>query len=388
MAYTDGGADHNVTFIRVQLSLVAFAVENNVDILVAGRTAGGHSYVNPCERTMSTTNLALMNVALARDEGSDEFEKTMKVVSGSKSLADALDSPEKVAQYKASMDSTMTSLVKRFGQLEYTGKQYKTFPANDEKDMSADLLRFIGLDNTVDLLKSKSAKLITNNAAKEWMDKHTRQGHYAFQVRKILGCKCRYCALPRRMASSKSYDWLPFPEMDQGLEYYKPFSEVYGKSSVEKEVPSKMEGSGKKSVSFSNSIDCSKQQARSKITCSECSMPRVVYSRKKPTPVEMKLLEKWTDDVEYVCGFPLFEMDPPHTPVGFTVELQVKNSVRCHSPVEKNIYHLSPNICFHCGAPSGDQVNLKTTFYPQCGNCVATNIPAVVNKSKLKKGVK
>ena len=50
--------------------------------------------------------------------------------------------------------------------------------------------------------------------------------------------------------------------MDQGLEHYKPFSEVYGNSSVEKEVPSKMEGSAKKSVSFLTTIDCSKQQAR------------------------------------------------------------------------------------------------------------------------------
>lgn len=62
-AYIDGGADNRTTFRSVQLAWILAFMELDVDMIVAARTAPGHSYVNPAERCMSTLNLALQNCA-------------------------------------------------------------------------------------------------------------------------------------------------------------------------------------------------------------------------------------------------------------------------------------------------------------------------------------
>ena len=55
--YTDGGADHRLTFVSVQLALIALFLNLNLDFICAGRTCPYHSWRNPVERIMSTINL-------------------------------------------------------------------------------------------------------------------------------------------------------------------------------------------------------------------------------------------------------------------------------------------------------------------------------------------
>ena len=73
--YTDGGPDHRITYVSVQLSLICLFLKLDLDFLCAGRTAPYHSWKNPVERVMSLLNLGLQCVALARDEMSEEYEK-------------------------------------------------------------------------------------------------------------------------------------------------------------------------------------------------------------------------------------------------------------------------------------------------------------------------
>lgn len=47
--YSDGGPDHRLTFVSVQLSLIALFLHLNLDVLVAGRTAPCHSWANPVD---------------------------------------------------------------------------------------------------------------------------------------------------------------------------------------------------------------------------------------------------------------------------------------------------------------------------------------------------
>ena len=60
--FTDGGPDHRPT----------------LDMLVAARTAPGHSFVNPVERIMSLLNIALYGVALERSKMSEQFESVLR----------------------------------------------------------------------------------------------------------------------------------------------------------------------------------------------------------------------------------------------------------------------------------------------------------------------
>ena len=41
--YSDGGPDHRLTYVSVQLSLIALFLNLDLDLLVAARTAPSHS---------------------------------------------------------------------------------------------------------------------------------------------------------------------------------------------------------------------------------------------------------------------------------------------------------------------------------------------------------
>ena len=65
---SDGGPDHRITYASVQVALICLFISLNLDMLVVGRTCPYQSWQNIAERIMSTLNLALMNVSLARKE--------------------------------------------------------------------------------------------------------------------------------------------------------------------------------------------------------------------------------------------------------------------------------------------------------------------------------
>ncbi|PKY58409.1 hypothetical protein RhiirA4_449266, partial [Rhizophagus irregularis] len=78
LIYTDGGPDHRVNYLRVQLSLIALFITLDLDLLIAVRTPPGHSWKNPVERIMSILNLGLQCIGLMRAEMDEEFEEIMK----------------------------------------------------------------------------------------------------------------------------------------------------------------------------------------------------------------------------------------------------------------------------------------------------------------------
>ena len=78
---TDGGGDHNASFMQVQLSLISLFCACNSEKLVAGRTAPGCSFVNDCEKGMAVLNVGLENVSLERSQMSEIQESHAKKAS-------------------------------------------------------------------------------------------------------------------------------------------------------------------------------------------------------------------------------------------------------------------------------------------------------------------
>ena len=62
--YTNGGPDHQVNFLSVQLSCIALFLTHDLDYLVAVRTPPYNSWKNPAEHVMSELNLALQTVGV------------------------------------------------------------------------------------------------------------------------------------------------------------------------------------------------------------------------------------------------------------------------------------------------------------------------------------
>ena len=62
MIYTDGGPDHHVNYLSVQMWYIAIFIVRDLDCLVAVRTPPYNSWKNPAECVMSEVNLALQRV--------------------------------------------------------------------------------------------------------------------------------------------------------------------------------------------------------------------------------------------------------------------------------------------------------------------------------------
>jgi hypothetical protein len=91
IAFTDGGPDHNMSFLNVMISWLTYFIISGCDSLVVGRTTPTQSWTNPAERVMSVLNLALSNFALAREPMDDEFEKNIKKCSSMTSVRKLAD---------------------------------------------------------------------------------------------------------------------------------------------------------------------------------------------------------------------------------------------------------------------------------------------------------
>ena len=92
--YSDGGPDHRLTYVSVQLSLIALYLNLDPDFLIACRTAPNHSWRNPVERLMSVVNLGFQSVGLMRAKLSEEFESSIRSCNSLKELQAACNSSE------------------------------------------------------------------------------------------------------------------------------------------------------------------------------------------------------------------------------------------------------------------------------------------------------
>ena len=90
--YSDGGPDHRLTYVSVQLSLIALYLNLDLDFLIACRTAPNHSWKNPVERLMSTINLGFQSVGLMRSKLLEDFELKIQNCNSLKDLCAACDS--------------------------------------------------------------------------------------------------------------------------------------------------------------------------------------------------------------------------------------------------------------------------------------------------------
>lgn len=104
--YTDGGPDHRVAYEGVKLSLAAVFRALDLDILIAGHTAPGHSWANPVERIMSVLNLAFQKTALSREECSADVEQILRSCDGMKDIRNKANRMEKRKdEWSASVES-------------------------------------------------------------------------------------------------------------------------------------------------------------------------------------------------------------------------------------------------------------------------------------------
>ena len=79
--YTNGGPEHRSNFLSVKIALIALQKSLNADMLVAVRTAPGHSFRNPAEKVNCVLNISLYGIDVMRQNITEDpfFEKKLNV---------------------------------------------------------------------------------------------------------------------------------------------------------------------------------------------------------------------------------------------------------------------------------------------------------------------
>ena len=85
--YTDGGPDHLVNFLSLQLTYICLFLVHDFDYLVAVHTPPYNLWKNPAEQVMSELNLALQAVGMMREKlATASLEKVLESCNSMKDI--------------------------------------------------------------------------------------------------------------------------------------------------------------------------------------------------------------------------------------------------------------------------------------------------------------
>ena len=184
LVYSDGGPDHRVTYGGVKLSLIVLFKELDLDILIAARTAPGHSWANPAERIMSLLNIAYQNVALFREEMDSTHEQMLRSCNGMSDIRKkALKEEGLKAAWLQSVQTVKEILESRTGRVELKGKKFQCHsPASEEEVhlFESQVLQLV--DPEIALGKYTKADMKGLEGYNDFIRDHCVERNYIFQV--------------------------------------------------------------------------------------------------------------------------------------------------------------------------------------------------------------
>ncbi len=362
--YSDGGSDHRITFVSVQLSLICLFLKLDLDYLCACRTAPYHSWRNPVERIMSVLNLGLQCVGLARAEFPEAFEREVSKCNSLSELRKiATKNDDFVTAVQDSLSPVKVLLSSIFCRLKLHDEYIRMFASATFTEISDFWTTLLVIDSSLREGVRYTKKNITEYTnAVQFLCHCCRSSHYSFDILKCGIATCTICK-PVRLPEQvfKKLNHLPHPTPGED-EHYAPFIDVFGKITSEEHRPSFKQQKKKNSLPFYASVQHVKN-AGMMMQCDECGMWRLIYSKYKLKKDQKVRLQRVLDDFIYTCGSKLSEL---------LISDDIKDvEVRDHScgePIEKLYYSakLDP-ICVYCGR---DQPFTSEDIYPQCADCV------------------
>ena len=237
----------------------------------------------------------------------------------------------------------------------------------DISDLRAEVQK---IEPTLQQTDTTAAKVKDKAAFNQFLSKHMVSRHYFISLMKCGQPSCSLCqpfTLPEEEA--KMLHHFPDPMLQKNNNHYQAFCDVYGKSTTEKDRPSLNAGTARRSTekpAFVLKAEC----VRRTIDCTDCDLPRCVYSEKKLSQDTHNELDKVEED--YVCGASLLPSDHPLHNV-FVSE----HDITCNSSVSPKYFSANiclPACCYVCGNQNdlADARHLAGQFqavYPVCKAC-------------------
>ena len=197
LLYSDGGPDHRVTYLSVQVSLIALFIKHNLDYLCAARTAPCHSWRNPVERIMSVLNLGLQCVGLMRKKMDDKFEDEATKCNSLAQLRVAAMHNSEFRSTALDSISSVKILLSQIFRLELKDEKFNTARSASQEEMDElwSALKFVDTSLKAGELLRK-ANLRSKPNLQRFLDHCCVQHHYFFQIKKCGSFDCDICKPP------------------------------------------------------------------------------------------------------------------------------------------------------------------------------------------------
>ncbi|CAG2243123.1 unnamed protein product [Mytilus edulis] len=335
--YSDGGPDHRLTYVSVQMSLICLFLIFDLDMICVARTPPQNSWKNPAERIMSILNLGFQSLGLMREK-TEHYEKQLD-------SANSLGEIRKLAEKYPTIEEEVLDSVEPVSillsnvitRLKWKDKNLKVFnPATEGEifDLRREILK---IDQDIKVTDSTQQDIKKRKLFVSFLNDHCKIAQYIFSVKKCGKTSCHVCKKPRLSNEMfESLYHLPDPE-PLNCDKYKSFDQLYGKPTSEKYRPSLVgKPSSEHGLPFSPSSRYAKN-VEMVVLCSDCDKPRVLYSKKVVRGVRRTQLSNCLTDIQYTCGFSFDELDlEEETHVLKTVF--VRKNPTCNCTVELSYY--------------------------------------------------
>ena len=118
------GGDRRMTFLQVQLAVIAMFFHHNLDELVVARTTAGLSFRNPVERVHAIANLGLQDIGLMREEMNSEMEKIIGKYKSERFVRTTKSSSSHWKKYSSSEVNLLEEVFQRISLKEKPFKLY------------------------------------------------------------------------------------------------------------------------------------------------------------------------------------------------------------------------------------------------------------------------
>ena len=359
--YTDGGPDHRLTYVSVQLSLISLFLKHDFDLLCAARTAPSHSWRNPVERVMSSLNIALQCVGLMRAEMTEEYEKAVRSCGN---LGELRAVGEKVSdlqeQVTDSLSPCITLLHDLFSRAVWKDRKLEPFYAVSDSEIKEFWKVMLDIDASLESCSYTKKTIKSKDDILKFISHCCQQRHYSFVIKKCFSDSCDICSPPRLPADVyQNLQYLPDPVLSDTEEgHYKSFDEVYGEQTTEKDRPSIKKIETRSHCYTLKNV----KNADMMLQCEECELWRLVYSETKLTKQQKSSLQEKLADYVFTCGSPIEDIELEGITSVYTRPLN------CYDPVEKQYYSAGyVPICVYCGDDCPYDSQSKN--YPQCQEC-------------------
>uniref|UniRef100_A0A1X7SJS1 Uncharacterized protein n=1 Tax=Amphimedon queenslandica TaxID=400682 RepID=A0A1X7SJS1_AMPQE len=204
--YSDGGPDHRITYLSVQLSLIALFLNLDLDVLIAGRTAPSHSWANPVERIMAILNLGIQCLGIMRSQGEEEFEKSVKSSNNLKQIREnCLSFKEDVQKALQPPIELLKSIILR---LELKDKKFEVFESASQKEIQDFWEVLLLIDSSLTRDHSSKASIEKLDNLQKFLSHCCCFEKYYITIKKCGEASCSICK-PVRMscATFKGIDY-------------------------------------------------------------------------------------------------------------------------------------------------------------------------------------